>query len=442
MRLVLAAFLILSVQASAQFWEASAGPPASTNCIASNAQGHVFAGTAYSAIYRSTDLGQSWVRLDKGIDDGGANFHSVDAIRIAEDGTLYACVKGYGLLRSKDNGDNWEKLPIGIEPSSSARISASLEKLPNGKTAVFVGYDAGRPDLFMYYSADGGDTFTEIPKSNLPSAMSSIFETFMSPNSDLMFVLVSYNKGLYRSSNMGGQWTRIDSDPNSGESDDNFLTMTANRNGVLYIGRNSLPGSTKSPNAVVMRSTNDGTSWEYLLEGWDNRDITNNRIRGIAFGPGDDVWAITEKSSGVFYSSNGGLNWTSKNDGLPSSGSGYGITVTPQNDVYVAPAGEFIHRHLTTSSVEEELPVTLRAGLAYPNPTRDRVSVDVTLDAPSTVQMVLTNVQGNQVLEPYDVVLGAGSHTLTLHTDALPAGMYAWRLIAGSQLQTGTFVIR
>lgn len=447
MRLVLAAFCVYCLAAiagNAQFWTETSGPPAASLCMAVNEAGHIFVGTPYSAIYRSMDRGASWVRLDKGIDDGGANFYLVETIKVADDGTLYAGVKGYGLVRSKNNGDTWEKLNLGIQvTSSSARISVSTEKLPDGKIAVFAGYDAGRPDLFMYYSADGGDNFTEVPKSNLPGAMSSIFETFMSPNSDLMFVLVSYNKGLYRSSNMGQSWTRIDSDPNSGESDDNFLTMTADRDGILYIGRNALPASTKSPNAVIMRSTNDGTSWEYLINGWDNRDITNNRIRGIAFGPGKEIWAITEKTSGVFFSSNGGEQWISQNDGLPAGGSGYGIAATANGHVYTAPAGAPVYCHLNPAAgVNDDLPSSLRVSPAFPNPADAEISVSVELDVATTVRLSLFNMQGAEVIEPVELPVDAGSRTFTLQTETLPAGVYSWHVQADIAGRSGMIIIR
>ena len=443
MRLVLAAFCLAAIQCSAQFWTVTSGPPAASLCMTTNALGHVFVGTPYSAVYRSMDWGNTWTRLDKGIDDGGANFHLVETIKAADDGTLYAGVKGYGLLRSKNNGDTWEKLDLGIEVTSSARISVSTEKLTSGNIAVFAGYDAGRPDLFLYYSSNGGDTFAEVPKSNLPAAASSIFETFMSPNSDLMFVLVSYNKGLYRTSNMGQQWTRIDSDPNSGESDDNFLTMTADRNGVLYLGRNALPSSTHSPNAVVMRSTNDGTSWEYLVNGWDNRDITNNRVRGIAFGPGNDIWAITEKTSGVFYSSNGGEQWISQNDGFNGGGSGYAIAVGPTGHVYVAPAGGPVYRHLNPAAGVQEAPTEIiGAGNAFPNPAEEHFSINIEINTSSVIRVELTDMQGRQALQPFEEMTVAGYYTIGLETKSLGPGMYAWRVLSGKSVKTGTVIIR
>lgn len=435
------AIAVLSLPSTAQFWQNTEGPPAATSCLATNSKGMVFAGTAFSAVYRSTDLGTSWVRYDNGIDDGGPNFVTVNMIKVGANDELFAAVNGLGLLRSRDDGQTWQKLNIGITVAPSARISVST-KVVGSTTQVFLGYDAGAKALMMRFSEDGGETFVEIPKSNLPSAASSLFETFLSPNSYKMFVLVSYNKGLYRSTNRGTSWTRIDSDPQSGESDDNFQTMTADRNGVLYIGRNALPGSTKSPNAVVMRSKDDGEKWEYLLNGWDNRDVTNNKIGGIAFGRNNDVWVVTEKTSGVFYSSNSGDQWISQNDGMPGDGSGQDIIATSRNHVFVAPNGSFIHRHIDpTTSVDENIPSIVRETSAFPNPVRDQVFVNVDLAADAFVRIDVMSVGGEQVVPSYQSTMSAGQHTVSFMTSSLAPGMYMWTLTTGGQMQRGTFVI-
>lgn len=436
--LFLVAFLVSVASGTAQFWESTEGPPASVTCMISDGQGWVYAGTPFSAVYRTTDLGATWTRQDKGIDDGVSEFKTINSLAIGINDELFAAVNGLGVLRSRDHGETWTKLDISLTVSPNSRLSVSTEDLGNGSAGVFVSYDAGAANLHLRYSDNSGESFIEIPKSNLPSAMSSIFETFLSPNSDKMFILVSYNKGLYRSSNMGQNWTRIDSDPSSGESDDNFLTMRAAPNGTLYIGRNALAASSKSPNAVVMRSTNDGESWEYLLDGWDNRDVTNNQVTGIAFGPGDDVWAITKLSSGVFYSSNGGVNWTGRNESLPGDGSGNGVTVTKDGHVFVAPTGASVYRHLSAVSVDEMMPHVVRTVSLAPNPARDRTFVTIDLDHEAMVRIELISSHGVSVSEPFSQMMTAGRHTVSFPTSGLASGSYVWVVRSGADVRNGT----
>lgn len=426
--------------ATAQFWQATTGPAASVTCLAANSKGHVFAGTDYSKVYRTADKGENWDFSDKGIDDG-VNFVTISSLKVGADDVLYAAVNGVGVFRSVDDGLTWQKLDIGIKVSASSRICVNTKIVAPGKTNIFVGYDNGPAELLMRLSTDNGNSFVEVPRSNLPGAASALFEVFQSPKSDKLFVLVAYNKGLYRSTNKGASWTRIDSDPLSGESDDNFRVMTYDEKGHLYIGRNALPASTKSKNAVVMKSTNDGESWSYLTNGWDNSDITNNRITGIAIGKSGEMWATTDKVSGPFHSTDYGATWTLVRDGLESvDGSSNGIVINKDNHVFIALKGSFVHRHLDPSSdVRDDL-----RGLSFdigPNPVRDRAAFNVTSEYDATVTLTVYGIAGNEVLPETQMQLGAHSATrFTLNTEALPLGAYVVVARIGTQTLTRSFV--
>ncbi len=439
---ILILLAVATAASYAQFWEETGGPPASATCMVSDSQGWIYVGTAYSAVYRSSNRGTTWQRLDRGLDDGGAFFYLVNQLAVGANDELFAAVNGRGIYRSRDRGESWDLLNINIDVESGARLTVACKDLGNGSDAVFVGYDAGPPNLFMRYSSNSGDTFTEVPRGNLPTAMSSIFETFLTPNSSKLFVLVSYNKGLYRSTDMGSSWRRIDSDPASGESDDNFLTMRAAPDGRLFIGRNALPSSTKSKNACVLRSSDDGETWQYVIDGWDQRDITNNKVTGIAFGPGNDVWAITARTSGVFYSSNGGDSWVSRNEGLPNNdGSGNGIVATADGNVYIAPTGSPVYRKAGVTSVDGDTPYHLSTLPVYPNPARDRAFVSVTLQQAGRVEVSLHAADGSVVQPTQHLWLDQGLHTLQCSVQDLPAGRYLWVVRGGGRVHTGTVTV-
>lgn len=434
--------LCLSVMsATAQFWQATSGPAASVTCLVTNSKGHVFAGTDYSKVYRTTDRGDNWDFSDKGIDDG-VNFVTISSLKLGANDDLYAAVNGVGLFRSRDNGSTWQKLDIGINISPSARICVNTKLTSNGTTNIFVGYDNGPAELLMRLSLDNGDSFVEVPRSNIPGATSALFEVFQSPNSDKLFVLVAYNKGLYRSTNRGTSWTRIDSDPQSGESDDNFRVMSFDELGHLYIGRNALPASTKSKNAVVMKSTNDGDSWTYLTSGWDNSDITNNRVTGIAIGKAGNIWATTDKVSGPFHSTNYGATWTLIRDGLESAdGSSNGVVISKDNHVFVALKGSFVHRHLDPNAdVEDGRPFGLALDVS-PVPVRETVAFSISSEYDATVVLSVYAASGQEVLSQSIMQLGAHSaNRLTLHADAFAPGAYVAVVRMGQHTLTRTFV--
>jgi hypothetical protein len=293
----------------------------------------------------------------------------------------------------------------------------------------------------MSFSANNGDSFVAIPRSNIPGASSALFEVFQSPNSDKLFVLVAYNKGLYRTSNKGASWTRIDSDPTSGESDDNFRVMTHDEKGHLYVGRNALPSSAQSKNAIVMKSTNDGESWSYLKTGWDNTDITNNRVSGITLGKNGEMWATTEKISGPFHSTNYGASWTLVREGLESvDGSANGVVVTKDNHVFVAPKGTFVHRHLDpSSSVQEFADVTSID--ARPNPVRDNTMLVLSGIANSAATVNVYSLSGVAVLPSLELTgIAGGSVNVMLNTEALVPGTYTIVANTGGRTVTKMFV--
>jgi len=442
--LLLAALSLLAIVPvrAVDYWEITSGPTASTRCMATNSKGHVFAGTENSAVYRTTNLGADWVRLDNNIDDGGPNFVTVNSIICGANDELIIAVNGLGIFRSRDNGDTWQKLNLGVTIPSNARLTVSSKLTADkSKTMLFVGLDAGASNLAMFLSENSGDSFVSILKSNLPGAVSSLFETFLSPNSDKLFVLVSYNKGLYRSVNRGTSWTRIDSDPQSGESDDNFKTMTYDKLGHLYVGRNALASSTRSKNAIVMKSTNDGESWFYLDKGWNNNDITNNKISGIAIAENGELYATTEKS-GTFYSSDFGANWIPRNEGMSGDGSANAVTITNRRHAFIAPIGPFIFRHLdpSTSVLEERSPM-FSIGVPTPNPVSDVVRVSVTAQTAAALTAQIVDAAGQVVVPTQTIAVDRGLHTLQFRTEALAPGVYHARIFMQGGVSTTAFVV-
>ncbi|MEY3386483.1 MAG: hypothetical protein RIR53_1294 [Bacteroidota bacterium] len=417
--------LVCSVVAQAQYWVQTTGPSAPTVCLATNSKGHVFAGTAFSKVYRTTDGGANWEAFENGIFDG-MNFTTIAQIRVAPNDVLYAAVYGRGIMRSDDNGESWKPLNLNISNiSPTGRFFVDLKPQPSGKLIVFAAYDGGPTAMFMRISEDGGETFTEVSRSNIPTQASSIFGVFTTPNSDKLFVLVNYNKGLYRTTDRGGSWRRIDTDASSGESDDTFKSAAFDDKGHLYVGRNALPGSTRTPNAVVLKSTNDGESWSYLTNGWDNRDITNNRISSIFVGKGGRIWATLEKASGPFLSTNYGESWTLVKDGFEGDdGAASAVTITPGGTEYVAPISGFVLRHGEVTSVDE-IPMTLQAS-ASPNPASDRFRIDLGVNLAGRVDVDLVDAAGRQVLPTHTAQTDPATvTTLWLSTSDLPSGMYS-----------------
>ncbi len=77
----------------------------------------------------------------------------------------------------------------------------------------------------------------------------------------------------------------------------------------------------------------------------------------------------------------------------------------------------------------------------YPNPFGDKAFFEVQLSRPiSDVQITVRNVLGQRVLVPHVGPLSAGTHTITIQGQGLPAGLYTYVVEAGGETQTGLMV--
>lgn|GEM_PF-454778 len=444
--LYLVVFLVFStITLNAQFWNATDGPTLGTISLETNSKNHVFAGTDASSIHRSVDWGRTWTRLGTGLPNDGFD-RPIRDISITATDEIYLIHQGNGIFKSVDNGDTWQSVNTGLS-NPSGIVTVHAKAMPNGQTQVFIGSDGTAAKSFI--SDNSGATWTEVP---LPSVQkTALYETFISPNSDKLIVSIGYNKGIFRSKNRGVTWRRIDSDsngqgiPGGSESDDNYKSIRANKLGHIFVGRNALEASTVAKNAVIMRSTNDGETYEYLTNGWEELTPeirTNNKVNGIAFGLGSDVYATTQKE-GTYFSSNNGDNWSRLTDGLPDNGATAAIAATPNNHIFSAPLGFYnVFVHLDPANSVDNLPEIIKPTVtASPNPASDVVTIAFDLQQGGAVRAEVFSMQGNSVVEDFVREFVAGPQVINFTTSALPPGVYVWRLTTGGTVRSGRVIV-
>lgn len=84
---------------------------------------------------------------------------------------------------------------------------------------------------------------------------------------------------------------------------------------------------------------------------------------------------------------------------------------------------------------------TFATGEPYPNPTTGPVGIRLDLAEEADVTVVVYDVLGRVVLTESISAVTAGARTLGLDADALPPGRYLYRLTAGANRATGSFVV-
>ncbi len=410
------------------YWKNLEAPPANVTSIVATSDNVFIAGTNGATVYTSTDRGDTWVWQFQ----GGIPFDlRVRDLALTSNDHVYAAVVGGGLYRSTDRGVTWRDV-TGDLPSTSV-VAVSTKRMADGTNRIFVGIDDPAQRLLAFFMSD--DDAVSWRRINNPTGqMTAVFATAMSPVSDRIFVSVGYNKGLYRSEDFGASWTRIDDRANQSESDDNYSVIRFNRQGHMYVGRNSLEASTIVQNAVVIKSTDYGLTWSYLeKDGWSKDHVVNNRVSGIAFGVGDDVIATTEKS-GTFYSSNGGASWVRRNEGLADDGSGAAAGATNDGTtLLVAPRSTFLFRFIRegTTSVQSEFG---SASSIIPNPAHDVATVTfaTTVTGAATLRVIAAD---GSVVASSTINDNAGRYAALVDASSLSPGVYTVTLQVGGTVQ-------
>lgn len=450
MRLVLLLLALVatsSIAPAQNFWTATTGPSASVTCMAANTKNMVFAGTDLAGVYRTSDYGATWEWLTNMYPGTGPEFDKpIKSLDIDASNVIFVCQQGVGVFKSTDDGVTWIDCNNAALPSKQV-VHAAIKNIPGKPTMIAVGIDGGPSMRRMYLSEDAGATWVNIPLPN--HQFTAVFQVHISPGSDKLWCMLGYNKGLFRTTDRGVNWPRIDTDPSSGEDSDNYRNMTWKNSTRVYVGRNELNTSAKCKNACVLRSDDDGETWKYLLEGWPTANAQSNYITGIALGKNDDVYVTTFKT-GTYYSSNAGDTWTSKIDGmvdfgeLQTDGSASACVVTYRNHVYAATIGGFVASHLdpSTSVNDGSMPGVLCLGAPTPNPGVDRVHMPLTIAAPTTVTARVFSSTGMEVVPTFTQTFDAGSHDVTFATSYLPTGVYFYRVDAGGTSRTGSFTVQ
>jgi photosystem II stability/assembly factor-like uncharacterized protein len=410
------------------YWKNLEAPPANVTSIVATSDNTFIVGTNGATVYTSTDRGDTWTWQYQ----GGIEFDlRVRDLAVASNDHVYAAVLGGGLFRSTNKGVTWVDV-TGDLPSRNV-VAVSTKRLDNSSHRIFIGIDDPAKGLLAFFMSDD-DAVSWRRINNPVGQMTAVFATAMSPVSDRIFVSVGYNKGLYRSDNFGSTWTRIDDRANQSESDDNYSIIRFNRQGHMYVGRNSLEASTIVKNCVVIKSTDNGLSWSYLnKDGWSTDHVVNNRVSGIAFGEGDDIIATTEKS-GTFFSSNGGASWVPRNEGISDDGSGTAVGATADGTtVLLAPRSTFLYRFIR-EGITSVASYDAGSSLVSPNPASTQATVTFVTPSSGPAHVAIVAADGRTIATS-SVEDEAGRYVLFIDTTPFAPGVYTVLLHSGGTVQ-------
>jgi photosystem II stability/assembly factor-like uncharacterized protein len=298
---------------SEDYWDKIIGDVSSSSpLILATFDTTVIIGSSHG-VRRSTDGGQSWTEINKGLTNIGIGYvyaNATDLFTRTLDGRFYrlnsatmtweSASSGMfnrsvntmmtigddlfagsddGVYRSADNGATWI-------PTNTGMIATRIFSLAtDGSTVV-----AGTHDGSVFHSTDNGMTWSNI-SIDLPHQ--SYITSLLFRNGS---ILAAMSGGVYRTSDIGASWTA----GNTGLTETSVTALAANDTYIF---------AATSKNAGVFRSSDDGASWTKILTG-----LTYPYVGALAVN-GSTIIATTALD-GVLRSTDNGDHWTTISTGL------------------------------------------------------------------------------------------------------------------------------
>ncbi|NOX18389.1 MAG: T9SS type A sorting domain-containing protein [Chlorobi bacterium] len=300
-------------------------------------------------IWKSTDFGENWTLLTSTLSNSGWDFKNVKQLRIDPSGNIYAVTKAYnykggvgnyysygGLYKSTDGGSSWTKIN-----SSSTNYYNATDVIPISSSIILFATYAGG----IFRTTDGGTNWSQVT-SGLPSTDFNRIAMTQDPNSSsTVFAVFSSGtytspyyglRGIYKSTDNGATWSEL--------TRPGTLASTGGR---TYLNKQGWYGNViavdpfNSSNIYVggvddMKSTDGGSSWNQLTY-WStyyNTPYVHADHHAIVFDPGTADIVYDGNDGGIYKSIDGGSSWTALNNGLEIT-QYYGGAVSASGTVYM-----------------------------------------------------------------------------------------------------------
>jgi photosystem II stability/assembly factor-like uncharacterized protein len=267
-----------------------------------DSSGNVYVAAA-EGVFKASAAGGTFQRL------GGFNlgfFYGGGHIIVTPADVPYAITFNLGVF--KYDGTNWVTKNAGLPPLT--KQGGQLRVDPKNANGLYLGLALGGG---MYYSADGGETWTA---KNAGLTGKALQIRHMSVTS--AYAVIATNDGVYKSTDTGATWTRLPfaakSPANVELSVDHVRIDPGNGNIYAAVFQVSAAGVTY-PGSGIWKSADGGATWTQSLAGTRAHDISIARnASGVTLYAG--LW--DSAGGGALQSTDEGATWTPINTGLTS----------------------------------------------------------------------------------------------------------------------------
>ncbi len=351
-------------------------------------------------VFRSTNGGWNWTRVNNGLSLDGIHFPTVEAIIVSGKYVIAGTSKS-GAFRSSDRGDTWIQADSGL-PSTSSNV---LRFLTAGQYLFAGVYSKG-----VYRSSDDGASWSF---TNAGISDTSIHALAAG---DSAIVVATVNGPMFRSTNNGNSWTLCP----------HYLPYTTV---MVASGSNLFAGTWYGG---VYQSSDNGTTWNSK-----NSGIVELNIEQLAVSS-NWLFACTTANGYIYASSNMGGTWSDVTDSLRS----FGTKSVFAWDTTLFAGGNGIYRRRLSDLTTGIRAITGVATLAptlmqnYPNPFNPATIIRYYLPRRQNIQLSIVDILGRTVDILVDGPESSGEHEVRFDGHNLSSGIYFYRLMSGGSIET------
>ena len=365
-------------------------------------------------IMRRVSRHASWETRSSGVTT------TLTAIEVFGNGIAVAVGGGGSILRSQDAGDTWQPISSGL----TTTLNGIAQR---GTVALIVGA-SGK----ILRSTDAGGSWSPVVSGSTAQLRGVAFAT------DSVVVVTGSSATILRSTNGGVDWGQISSEE---ARSCNAISFADSLRGTA-VGT-ALDLGLPPP---VIRTTDGGVTWTLALLPPSKPVFPATIVMGL--------WGIQLESDGTgivvgdegaaFLTTNGGSTWTRHLIGVNTP-----IRSADRAEdghwIVVGNAGSILESTPVPTSVTESFPTFVPTPPLllpnFPNPFNPSTEIRFYLPQAQRARLTVHDLVGREVAMISDESLPAGYHRRIFTADRLSAGVYFYRFIAGSSVQTGKMIL-
>ena len=396
--------------------------PATTNDVwASSSTGTVIAvgapsiaGTTFDQIIRSTNGGTAWALVPYSTTSKTA----FNCIQMIDNNTGYACGTLGAVYRTTNGGSSFDS--VVVENSNSSTTFRKVDFINATTGWLFATFNSTITDsATIFKTTNAGVNWTKqyLPQAGTTGSNRGVYGADML-NATTGFI-VSYQPRPWHTTDGGTTWT-LDSIPDAYGGFMYDIKMFSATSGIIAAGN----GMYKTTNGTIWDTipASTGYSRSYSMYGLD---FLNNNV------------GYTAGSSGTsFWTTNGGLNWTSVNT---NGSTMYNVFITPDTKAFSVGSSGYIFKNNTVltgiAGNETGLPVSYRLEQNYPNPFNPTTTIKFALPKSGLVTLKIYDITGREMMKLINnQSMNAGYQTQFFNGSMLSSGVYFYSLIVDNNL--------